>query len=552
MNFTTNLKSSIVLCVLFISFLKVSAQTESKKPKLIVGITVDQMRYDYLTRFSEKYTDDGFKRLLSEGFSFENNYLNYIPTNTGPGHASIHTGTTPSVHGIINNFWYDRDTDSPNYCVYDPSYQPIGTGSKFEISSPNKLLANTISDANRIQSNLKGKTISIALKDRAAVLSGGKKANAAYWFRGQSLGHWISSSYYIKELPSWVKVFNESTVVNTYMKIWEPLYDIETYTESNADENNYERGFRGKETATFPYDLKALAAENQNFELLKSTPFGNSLTFDFASAALKGERLGKRAATDFLLISLSSTDYIGHNFGVSSKEVEDTYLRLDKDLADFLNTLDKHLGKGNYTLFLTSDHGASENAHNLTNQDVNAAYFKEATFKINVKDYAFSTYGTAKIINNISNDQIYLNRELIALSNLVFSEVETNIKQFIAAQPYIKSVISRTDIINNNCSGELAILLVNGMHPTRSGDILYALEPHILVYSEKGSDHGSGYDYDTHTPLLFYGFGINQGNTTNKSYSIDIVPTIAELLQISPPETATGKVLKEVIPFRME
>lgn len=547
MKYLSNLKYLLSFFFITLFFLKVSAQKEQNTPKLVVGITVDQMRYDYLTRFSEKYSDDGFKRLMAEGFSFENNYLNYIPTNTGPGHASIYTGTTPSVHGIINNFWYDSSTDAAYYCVFDSSCQPVGSGSKMDVSSPKQLLANTIGDANRIQTNFKGKTISIALKDRAAVLSGGKKANAAYWFSGKSLGHWISSSYYMEQLPLWVRGFNESAVVSSYMKTWKPLYAIDTYTESDVDQNTYERGFRGKETATFPYDLKELASENNNFDLLKATPFGNSLTFDFAAAALKGEGLGKGAETDFLLVSLSSTDYIGHNFGVNSKEVEDAYIRLDKDLGVFLTTLDNHIGKGNYTLFLTSDHGASENSHYLNDQEITADYFKEASFKIELKDVVLDKYGTTDIIKNISNDQIYLDKELIETLNLELATVEQEIKNYILQLKFIKTAVTRTEIISNTFSGELEELLANGMHPTRSGDIFYALEPHVLVYSEKGSDHGSGYEYDTHTPLLFYGFGIQQGSSIKKSYTIDIVPTIAELLQISVPETATGSSLKEVI-----
>ncbi|MBL4662335.1 MAG: alkaline phosphatase family protein, partial [Flavobacteriaceae bacterium] len=523
------------------------SQNSSQKPKLVVSIVVDQMRYDYINKFSEKFTKGGFNRIIANGFSCENNYLNYVPTNTGPGHATIYTGTTPSNHGILNNFWYDINLEKTVYCVSDSSVEPVGTGYKTGRSSPKRLLVNTIGDVNRQETAMKGKTISISIKDRAAVLSGGHTANAAYWFVGKTQGHWISSSYYMEKLPRWVHSFNDSNRLGKYMKEWKPLFPIESYTQSGPDNRPFERGFRGKKTPTFPYNLASLSIYNGGFDILKSTPFGNSYTLDFALAALKAVNLGRDVYTDFLLISLSSSDYIGHNFGVNSKEVQDTYLRLDRDLEKFINALDAQLGHGKYTLVLTSDHGATENPNYLIENGHSGGYFKEATFKIELKDHVFKQYGTTNIIKNISGNQVYLNKSLIVSMGLKISDMEDMIQRFILDQPQIETAITRTQFLNQKFTSGLELFMQNGFHLDRSGDIVYSLKPSVIVYAETGSDHGSGYFYDIHVPLLFYGFGIAKGSTTKLTSSIDIVPTLAALLGLPLSNETMGTSISEVL-----
>ena len=259
-------------------------------PALVVGVVVDQMRYDYITRFWDKFSEDGFKRLVSEGFNCRNNHYNYIPTYTGPGHASIYTGASPETHGIISNDWYNKFESKMVYCVEDHSVKSIGTTSKAGEMSPHRLLTASVSDENRLHTQMKGKTIGIALKDRGAILPAGHTANAAYWFHGKDEGQWISSSFYMQQLPQWVKQFNASGKAASYMKNWKTLYDINTYTESGSDLNTFEGGFSGKKDAGFPYDLAKLQKQNGGFDLLKATPFGNSLTADFAIAAIDGEQ----------------------------------------------------------------------------------------------------------------------------------------------------------------------------------------------------------------------------------------------------------------------
>ena len=340
----------------------ISWKVENKKetkPKLVIGIVVDQMRYDYLTRFQEKYSEGGFKRLLKNGYSLENAHYNYIPTYTAVGHTSIYTGTTPVNHGIIANTWYDKYLKKMHYCVDDNNYNTIGNNGDSGNKSPKRLQTTTLLDQLKLAQNSNGKTIGIAIKDRSSILPAGHSANAAYWFNGGANGQWVTSSYYTNDLPQWVKDFNASGKANEYLsKPWETLYNIKTYTESIADNNNFEETFKGEEKPIFPHDIPKLRSSNKNFSILKKIPAGNNFTTDFAKAAIINEKLGKGKHTDFLAVSYSSTDYVGHQFGVASKEIEDTYLRFDKDLENFLTFLDTEVGKDNYTLFLTADHAA--------------------------------------------------------------------------------------------------------------------------------------------------------------------------------------------------
>ena len=247
------------------------------RPKLVVGIVVDQMRYDYLTRFYSKYGEGGFKRMMNEGFNCKNNHFNYVPTYTAPGHTSVYTGTTPKYHGIIGNDWYDKDIKKSVYCTEDDSVQGVGVTGYPGQMSPHRIKTTTIADQNRLFTQMQGKTIGIALKDRGAILPAGHTANAAYWFEGNKDGKWITSTYYRKDLPQWVQDFNVQKHIDLYLKEWKTVYDIQSYTESGSDLNTFEGGFEGKATATFPYDLKILKDQNRGYDILKATPFGLSM-----------------------------------------------------------------------------------------------------------------------------------------------------------------------------------------------------------------------------------------------------------------------------------
>ena len=516
-------------------------------PKLVVGIVVDQMRYDYLTRFYNKFSDGGFKRLINEGFNCKNNHYNYVPTYTGPGHTSIYTGTTPKYHGIIGNNWYDKVTKETVYCAGDTTVQSVGTLSKAGQMSPHRMVSTTFADENRLFTQLKGKTIGISVKDRGAILPAGHTANAAYWFNGRDEGSFISSTYYMNDLPEWVTDFNESNAAESYLKVWNTLYDIETYTESGADLNDYENGFRGKETATFPYDLNVLKTDNYGFDILKSTPYGNSIVADFALAAIDGEQLGQDNITDVLTVSFSSTDYVGHNFGVNSKEVEDTYIRLDKDLERLLNVLDEKIGKGNYTLFLTSDHGAVDVPAYLQSVKIPSGYFDSTTFRDSIETFLNKRFQTSDLIENISNNQIFLNRERIRLLGLNLVEIQEALVNELITFENIYKVYTAATMQTSSFTTGVEELLQNGYNQKRSGDVIMVYDPAVISYGKKGSTHGSALNYDTHVPLLFFGKGIKKGSTLTKTVITDIAPTMSALLGISFPNAATGKPLEFVI-----
>lgn len=520
-----------------------SQTTKSEKPKLVVGIVVDQMRNDYIERFWNHYSEDGFKRLVNNGYRFKNAHFNYVPTYTGPGHASIYTGTTPATHGIIGNNWYDKTIDASVYCAGDTSVQPIGTMDKAGMMSPHRMTVTTIADENRLATQMRGKTIGVALKDRGAILPAGHTANAAYWFHGMDEGQWISSSFYMDSLPQWVVEFNSSGKAASYFKTWNTLYPIETYVESGTDMNKFEGGFKGKETATFPYNLQELRAHNNNFELLKAVAFGNDLTTDFAIAAIEGEKLGQNNDTDFLTLSYSSTDYVGHNFGVNSKEVQDTYLRLDKNIAQLLQYLDKTVGKDQYIVFLTADHAAVDVPAYLESLKIPAGYFDSRSFRNNIDRLVQKEYGNKNLIKNISNNQLFFNYELLHEMNINIDSFQQKLSNYILMQDNIYRVYTRQQIVNGAYTKGMDELIKNGFNHKRSGDLIYVLDPSFISYSRTGSTHGSSFMYDTHVPMLFYGKGVKSGSSSRRSEIVDIAPTIAVMLGISFPSGTTGEPL---------
>jgi predicted AlkP superfamily pyrophosphatase or phosphodiesterase len=540
----------ILLFSIFIMGATSSMQSQYKldRPKLVVGIVVDQMRYDYLTRFYSKYGDGGFKRLLNEGFSCENSHYNYIPTYTAVGHASIYTGTTGSTHGIISNYWYDKFEKKSIYCVDDFNYPAVGTSSTMEQKSPYRMMTTTVTDELRLSQNMKGKTIAVGLKDRSAVLPGGHSSNGSYWFHGLDEGNFVTSAYYMEALPKWVNKFNQSGLKENYIGMkWETLYPIKDYTESIEDENIYEEPFTGEVKPVFPHDLPELKELNGGYDLLKTTPFGNSLVMEFAKAAIEGEKLGARGYTDFLAISFSSPDYIGHRFGVDSKEIQDTYLRLDRDLAELLNYLDQKVGKGQYTVFLTADHAAVQVPAYLKSKKIPAGYFNEAAFENFIREHCATRWGSSEIIEYISNFQIFLNHEKLKELKLLKEEVSDDLVDLIINYQGVSKALTGLTLQRAEFSEGMLSRLQKGYNQKLSGDVLWIPDPALIPYSRTGSTHGSGYSYDTHVPVIFYGKGIKRGITREPVEIIDIAPTISSLLKISFPNGSSGRVIESVL-----
>ena len=520
-----------------------SASSENKKPKLVVAIVIDQMRYDFLENLSHRYSDNGFNRLVNDGFNCKNNFYNYVPTVTGPGHSSISTGSTPKTHGIVGNNWYDRERKHSIYCTDDSNYNNVGGDDYSGNKSPNNLLVETFADINKMSNN-KSKTISIAIKDRGSILMGGKKADAAYWYYGKERAQWITSTFYMNQIPDWVKEFNKEDNLEKYLEDWNTLKDISTYENHEIDNNSFEKLFKGKDNSAFPYDIKSLMKHNDCFDMIKETPYGNTMTTDFAIEAIVNENLGKRGVTDVITVGYSSTDYIGHSFGVASVETQDTYIRLDLEIQKFLSFLDKEIGKNEYSLFLTADHGVLEIPAYLSSTGVNAQAVSENDLTNKVVKKLNDVLGieVKKLIAYVDNSQIYLNDEVISEMNLNKSKVVNELVKILESFDFISKAYTADFILGSSELIEYEKLIQNGYHKERSGDIALILKENVIFYNGKGTTHGSGYNYDTHVPLIFYGYGIKKGETLNHTEIPDIAPTISKLLGLEM-KNSTGKVL---------
>jgi predicted AlkP superfamily pyrophosphatase or phosphodiesterase len=466
----------ILVCILPVRSQTKKENVTNSKPKLVVGIVIDQMRNDYIYRYWNRYGNGGFKRLVREGYYFKNAHYNYIPTYTGPGHSSIYTGATPRSHGIIANDWFVKKTGMTVYCTQDTSVRSVGSANKNGRMSPKNQLSTTIGDELKMNSNQNAKVFAVALKDRSSILPAGHAANGAFWFDDLT-GNFITSTWYMKELPQWLKNFNDRKLVRSYLeKGWSTLYAINTYSNSISDDNRYEAA-PGKEKPVFPYEYNTYL-EKKSFEIIKATPYGNSITKDLALACLKNEELGKDGQTDMLCISFSSTDYVGHSFGPRAIEVEDVYLRLDKDLEELLNTLDKEVGKNKYTVFLTADHGAADVPNHLTDNKIPAGYIKEKTLVKEVKDFFKTFYGDTNLFSHLSNEQVFLNEEKCIDLKLNKNDVEENLCRFLIRMPGVSEAYSSAVLKNGSfSSGDYRTLLQNGYNHKLSGNVAFIYEP---------------------------------------------------------------------------
>lgn len=534
--------SGLSLCYGFAPPLKPSA-----RPKLVVGIVVDQMRQEYLLRYDEKFGDDGFKRLVNQGFMARNAHYNYMPTYTGPGHASIYTGTTPATHGIIGNDWYDRELKRTIYCAEDTTVSAVGGSEGNGQISPRNMVANTITDQLKLSTQKKGKVLAVSVKDRGSALPAGHMADGAYWYDGKT-GAFMTSTFYMDELPDWVKRFNGKKLAKKYLsQIWNPILPIESYVESDEDNTPYENLMTGKETAEFPYDLGKMLKENGDMGILSATPFGNTIVADFAREALIAEQMGQDSITDFLSVSFSSTDYVGHAFGPGSVEVEDTYIRLDRELASLLKELDDKVGKGEYVVFLTSDHAVVEVPQFLIDNKLPGGYIDIKKIAGVIEQDLQNQYGEGTWIVNASNE-IFLNRELIREKGLNLAEMQEFVAKRLLNFEGIKETFTAMDMQNYEYTRGRRMLLQMGYNFQRSGDVLYTTESgYLSSRGRQGTSHGSGYNYDTHVPMIFYGWGIPQGETVAYHEITDIAPTIAMLLNIMLPSASDGQPIREML-----
>jgi hypothetical protein len=430
------------------------------------------------------------------------------------------------------------------YCTEDDSVQTVGSVSAAGKQSPRNMWVSTITDELRMSSNFKSKVIGIALKDRGSILPAGHSANAAYWFDNAN-GQWISSSFYMKELPVWVQAVNNRKMPDSFMQRgWKTLFPIETYIQSTADNKWYESKLPGEDN-TFDHATETIT--NNKYDAFRHTPFGNSFTFSMAKAAIEGERLGKGEATDFLAVSFSSTDYIGHLFGPNSIEVEDMYLRFDREFADFLKYLDTKIGKGNYLMFITADHGAAHIPGFSKEHNIPAGVLDDADIKAQINTTLDRTFGLKGAISQIINYQLYLNDSLINNSKVDRNALKQFIIQELLKYPGISSAFELGIQTRYMLPAALEQMVINGYNQKLSGDIQFVFKPQWFDGWNTGTTHGVWAPYDSHIPLIWFGWNIKPGKLNRRVYMTDISVTLAALLKIQVPNGAIGEVIEEVV-----
>ncbi|NNV55186.1 alkaline phosphatase PafA [Limnovirga soli] len=545
-------RTHLLILLLFCSFYTVYSQQNTlpaadiARPKLVVGIVIDQMRWDYLYRYNKLFkANGGFKRMLNNGFTCENTFIPYTPTVTAVGHSSIYTGSVPAINGMVGNSWYDQLLKKSVYCTDDDSVSTVGSTNKTAGEmSPKNLYTTTITDELRLATNFKSKVIGVAIKDRGAILPAGHAANAAYWYDSKT-GNFITSTYYMNALPAWVNNFNNRKVTDSlYQFNWDIAMDKAVYPDyCTEDQKPYESKPLGKDQLGFPYNLSQFVGKD--YGKISVTPYGNTLTLEMAKAATISENMGKSAATDFLAVSLSTPDYIGHSFGPNSWEQLDDFIRLDEELGKFFNFLDATVGKGQYTVFLSADHGVAHIADFLKENKIPAGTYNFNSREVNTQ--LKQVFGVDNLILAEDNYQIYLNHNAIDSASLDDVKITNWLAAYLKKQPGIANAFALNKMAEANLNAKQKEMLSNGYNALRSGDFQFILKPGFYDGGSTGTTHGLWNPYDSHIPLLWYGWGIKHGATNRETYMTDIASTLAALLHIQMPSGCVGHVIEEVI-----
>ena len=518
------------------------------KPKLVVGIVVDQMRWDYVNKFKSFFkTQNGFLKMMNQGASCNNNLISYLPTVTACGHTAVYTGSTPAIHGITGNSWYDNIQQRMVYCVEDNSVQAVGIeNSSAGKMSPLNVWTTTLGDELKLATNFKSKVYGVSLKDRGAIIPAGHAADGAFWYDSKS-GNFISSTYYGKTLPTWLTNYNNAKKVDSFYKLgWSLSLPVSVY-EANCDndQNEYESKPFGKEVNGFPYNL--ISYLGKDYGKVSSTPYGNNLVLDIATQTLINEKMGLDDITDLLAVSFSSPDYIGHAFGPNSWETLDGYIKLDELLAQFFTTLDQQVGKDNYTVFLTADHAVAPIPGYAQKHKIPAGTITDDGIKNELGKMLTAKGLNSKLISAITEFNIYLNHNLMDSLQVTQEKLTSLITNYLEQKSNIIQVVESRKAAYAPLPQSIRERIVNGFNPQRSGDLMFITKSGVVGGGNTGTGHGVFYNYDAHIPLLFYGKGIKRGQVNNVNYMTDIAPTISTLLGIQMPSGSIGKPILEVI-----
>ena len=536
-------------------------------PRLILQITVDALRGDLPRRFSNVLGDGGFRYLMGQGIDYSNAHYQHANTETIVGHVSLATGSVPAAHGMVANVWFDRGLGRMTYNIEDAGYRllsadadvdqsteidPTQRAAKVDGRSPNAILSSTFSDELAVHYGGKSKIFGVSVKDRGAVSLAGH-AGKAFWFSKAS-GEFVTSNYYYDAYPAWVTEWNAAKPARRYAgKAWELTHPASTYLFGDADDREYETDFPGF-GRTFPHPYGA--GDDKYFTTrLTLSPAGDELTLDFAKALLEHEQLGQDATPDYLAISFSSTDYVGHLFGASSLETEDNIARLDRTLADLFAFIDEKVGLDNTLIVLSADHGQPEVPGHLHELGIDEAhYFDPHALDTQPAIAALKErFGIGdELIETYSQPYLYLDYDVIRAKGLDQAEVEAALTEELLKLDGVAAAVSSTALRTGGLPDTLLMrAILKNFHPKRSGDIYLVLDPYVFINDFDGltvaSTHGSPWRYDTYVPVMFAGAGLEPQHVSRQIAPYDIAPTLAAYLGTKPPSAAVGSPLAEVL-----
>lgn len=536
---------SFFLIASFFSFGVAKGQSSaSPKTKLVLIINVEQMRSDYLVRYADKFQNDGFLRLVSQGAVCSNASMNLHIQKCVTGVPTLLTGSYPDRHGIINESWMDRLKEKEVDAVEDKNYMTVGSDSNEGQRSAKQLLSPTLGDGLKLCTNGNAKVFSVSLNDYSAVLSAGHAADGAYWMDNQT-GNMISSSYYVDQFPSWAFSFNSKQMVESFAnRDWTTLLPMGSYEASVEDDNTYEKGYYEKWN-TFPYNLKKLISAEGSYRVLKTTPYGNRLIKDFAVNLIENERLGRDDVPDLLTINFSSMDFANNLFGPSSVEMEDTYLRLDQDIAGLLDYVDKNVGLSNTLVILTSSCSSSYSVDFLQQKyNMPAGYVSPESMVALMKSYLNITYGQGNWVEFVMDQQIYFNRQLIEKQKIPLDEFLSKAASFINQFEGVKIALPSSGFEQGDYATSLLTTISKSFNFKRSGDILFMLED---GWQPQFKYRKVVYTDNAHIPMIWMGSRIHGGRYRGEVEAIDMVPTIFDILGYDIPSHCSGRVIEEIL-----
>jgi hypothetical protein len=529
-------------------FVAMAQKIPPQKPKLIVGITISGMQYDYLSVYWDKFSDGGFRKMATTGANCKNARYNYLITDPSAGFASIATGTRPSEHGIVSDYWYSRISNEIINSIEDLEQTTIGGAYGTGNYSPRALHSRTFSDELRVKSRFKSRSLGVSMDPQAAVMMSGHTATAAYWLDPEH-ATWVTSSFYMDSLPGWLNEFNQKNYRDLYLdRSWETLLPIAEYEESMLDNNPYETGIKGQ--ITFPYDLAKISntgREKKDYTVLMTTPWGNTFTKDMAIAAIINEELGQGAYTDMINIGFNATKFLADHYSTWSVETEDMYLRLDEDIAHLLTFLDEQIGMENVLVYLTADNAIAVDPRYLSASRIPSGFFNYRTSVSLLKSYLNAIYGRGEWVSFYYAQQIYLNRQLIEDSNLSLEDVQDRVARFMVQMGGVSNAVQAYVLKQNNFTEGMLRKIQNSYYPKRSGDVILYLTPGWVEHSSVAGGMYTEFRYGPHVPLIFYGWKINRVTIPYRVSPIDIAPSIASFMEISMPDNATGVVIPDLV-----